>query len=396
MKLFISVVLLVFSFNLPAQHLQLSPQAEISILTVGPGAHFNDCFGHSAFRINDPVAGIDLAYNYGMFDTSEPGFYTRFAMGTQDYYLVAYDFKRFLGGYQAQNRWIKEQVLNLTRDETQHVFEFLEENRKPENRAYRYDPYFNNCATKMRDLVVDALGDDITFDHSHLKEPMSLRALTDENSFNHPWWDFGIDIALGTVIDGPAEPEEYMYLPDYVFEAYEHATITRDGSQIPAVKSSKVLFESDFYEIHKESIMPWMVFSVVAVLVIMITYLDYVKNRRSRWLDFLLMLLTGLAGLMVILLWFATSHKITANNLNILWAFLPNLVVGFLLLKKTPPAWVRSYVRFLVILLLCMIFIWILKVQVYSVALLPIMAFLAVRYVFLWRRGLTDSGTLQT
>ena len=98
----------------------------------GAGFKFNDCFGHSAFRIKDPVANIDLAYNYGMFNTAEPGFYTRFAMGTQDYYLVAYDFSRFLGGYQAQNRWIKEQVLNLTRDETQHVFEYLENNRKPE------------------------------------------------------------------------------------------------------------------------------------------------------------------------------------------------------------------------------------------------------------------------
>ncbi len=393
MKHCIAIVLLLCSFNLSAQYLQLSPQAEISILTVGPGSNFNDCFGHSAFRIKDPVANIDLAYNYGMFNTAEPGFYTRFAMGTQDYYLVAYDFSRFLGGYQAQNRWIKEQVLNLTRDETQHVFEYLENNRKPENRAYRYDPYFNNCATKMRDLVVGALGDKITFDHSHLPENMSLRDLTDENSFNHPWWDFGVDIALGTVIDGSATPAEYMFLPDYVFEAYEHATINRNGQQIPAVKSSTQLFESDFYEIRKESIMPWMVFSIAAVLIILVTYMDYVKNRRSRWLDFILMMLTGLSGLMIVLLWFATSHKITPNNLNVLWAFLPNLYVGILLLRKNPPAWVRSYVRFLVILLLATLFIWVLRIQVFSTALFPIMAFLAIRYVFLWRKGLvSDTG----
>ena len=388
MKHCIVLVLLVFSFSLSAQYRQLSSQAEISILTVGPGAHFNDCFGHSAFRIHDPVGNIDLAYNYGMFDTKEPGFYTRFAMGTQDYYLVAYDFKRFLGGYQAQNRWIKEQVLNLNRGEVQHVFEFLENNRKDENRDYRYDPYFNNCATKMSDLVVDALGDKITFDHSHLPEGMSMRDLTDVNSFNHPWWDFGVDIALGTVIDGPAKPEEFMFLPDYVFAAYENATISRNGREVPAVKSSQTLFDSDFYELRTGGFMPWMAFTIMAVVVILFTYRDYVKKRRSRWLDLVLMLLTGLTGLMVILLWFATSHKITPNNLNILWAFLPNLLVGFVLLKKNPPAWVRTYILFLMILLLGAAFIWVLRIQVYSTALFPIMAFLTVRYVFLWRKGL--------
>ena len=391
MKHCIAIVLLVCSFSLSAQYRQLSSQAEISVITVGPGGHFNDCFGHSAFRIHDPIGNIDIAYNYGVFDTSEPGFYTRFAMGTQDYFLAGYEFKRFLGNYQAQNRWVKEQVLNLARDEVQHVFEFLENNRKKENRAYRYDPYFNNCATKMRDLVVDALGDKITFDHSHLPEGMSMRDLTDENSFNHPWWDFGVDIALGTVIDGPATPEEFMFLPDYVFAAYEHASINRNGQQIPAVKVSRSLFDSDFYEVRKESIMPWMVFAIMAVIVILVTYIDYTKNRRSRWLDFVLMLITGLCGLMIILLWFATSHKITPNNLNILWAFLPNLVVGFVLLKKNPPAWVRSYVRFLVILLLGALFIWVLRIQVYSTALFPIMAFLAVRYVFLWRKALAPA-----
>ena len=107
------------------------------------------------------------------------------------------------------------------------------------------------------------------------------------------------------------------------------------------------------------------------------------------------MLLTGLTGLMVVLLWFATSHKITPNNLNILWAFLPNLFVGFVLLKKNPPAWVRSYIRFLVILLLGTVFIWILRIQVYSTALFPILAFLTIRYVFLWRRGLVGTSGRQ-
>ncbi len=385
------MVLLCCGFWVSAQGPQLSQRAEISILTVGPGSNFYDCFGHSAFRIKDPNLGIDLAYNYGMFDTDEPGFYTRFSLGTQDYYLAAYDFKYFLGSYQRQNRWIKEQTLDLNRGEIQQIFNFLENNRKPENRAYRYDPYFDNCATRMRDLVVDALGGKITFNNEHLPIGKSLRDLTDDNSFNFPWWDFGVDLALGTVIDGPATPEEFMFLPDYIFLAYENATIDRDGKPVPAVRKSEQLFEADYYEQRRESMMPWMIFSVIAVVVVFLTVRDFNKKKRSRWLDFVLMLVTGLCGAMVVFLWFFTSHKITPNNLNILWAFLPNVVVAFYLVKKEPPQWLRVYVRFLFILLLLMLIVWLLKVQLFATAMIPFMIMLGVRYGFLWTRGLVKS-----
>lgn len=390
MKHWLVTVLLLCTVSLSAQYRQLSYQAEISILTVGPGPNFYDCFGHSAFRIKDPASNIDLAYNYGMFDTDEPGFYTRFAMGTQDYYLSAYEFRYFLGGYQRQNRWIKEQVLNLERDEIQQIFEFLERNRLPENRAYRYDPYFDNCATRMRDLVISALGSRITFHSDHLPKNMSLRDLTDENSFNFPWWDLGVDLGLGNIVDGPADPMEYMFLPDYIYLAYENATIDRDGKEVPAVKSASVLFESDYYEQRKEYIMPWMVFSVAAFLVLVFTVIDYLKQKRSRWIDFVLMLITGLCGLLVAFLWFFTSHKITPNNLNVLWAFFPNLVVGFYLLKKEPPNWTRVYVRFLLILLILMLFIWLLRIQVFATAMIPMMILLGARYAFLWQKGLVN------
>lgn len=382
------LVFLVFSYSLPAQVRQLSAEAELSVITVGPGPEYNDCFGHSAFRLRDPLSGIDLAYNYGTFNTNEPGFYKRFALGIQEYYLAAYDFKRFLGSYQAQNRSLREQVLNLTREEVQRIFEQMEDDRRPENRAYRYDPYFNSCGTKMRDLVVDVLGDRINFDSSHLTQKLSLRGLTHQYGFNHPWWDFGVDLALGTVMDGEASPAEHLFLPEYVFKAYENATINRNGTEVPAVKRQSLLFESGAHEIRQKLIRPWMVFSVLALVVILFTYRDLVKKTRSRWLDFLLMFLTGFPGLVILFLWFLTDHPTTPDNLNILWAFAPNLLAGFLLLKKNPPAWVRSYIRFLVILVLCMLFIWLLKVQVFSMALLPVITFLTVRYVFLWRRGL--------
>ena len=59
----------------------LSDQAEISVLSIGPGTSLNDAFGHSAFRVKDKGLGIDDVYNYGIYDFNTPNFYLKFAQG---------------------------------------------------------------------------------------------------------------------------------------------------------------------------------------------------------------------------------------------------------------------------------------------------------------------------
>ncbi|KYG78606.1 hypothetical protein MB14_17910 [Roseivirga ehrenbergii] len=380
--------LLLFVFSAKAQFPGLSGQAEISIITIGPGENLYDSFGHGAIRVQDPYLSIDRVYNYGTFDSFEDGFYLKFAQGKLNYKLSIQDFNRFLGNYQAQNRWITEQVLSLTQAEKQEIFEFLENNAIPENSYYLYDFFYDNCATKLRDVVGDVLGNKLTFNNSHLTEEKTFRDLIQENTFNFPWWDFGIDLALGAVIDVNATAEEHMFLPDYVMQAYANATITRGDETVPAVKAKNQLFESDYYETPRESITPWMIFSILLLVVVVFTYKDTLQNTRARYLDFTILFITGLIGLVVALLWFATDHTATAKNLNLLWAFAPNLVVAFYVAKKRAPVWTRGYVRFLFILLIGMTFIWVFQLQVFSIALLPVMLLLAVRYAFLWVKGL--------
>jgi len=388
MKLNLILLGLLACLSLSAQFPKLSEQAEVSLITVGPGPNLVDCFGHSALRVKDPGLGIDKAYNYGIFDTTESGFYIRFAAGTQQYMVAAYDFVRFFQNYRSENRWITEQVLNINQDEKQGIFEFLENNILPQNKYYLYDQFFDNCATKLRDIPKSVLGDKLTFHGDYLTEEASYRDLVDENSFNHLWMDLGIDIGLGNVVDRTADVEARMYLPDYVLSAYEHATITRNGVEEPAIKSTNKLFESDYYEQRKEQLSPTLLISVIALVVIILTFKDWLTKKRSRWLDLTLFLFTGLIGLLVLLLWVATHHSTTINNLNVLWAFAPNLVIAFLVFKKQPKKWLMVYVRFLVILLIAMTFVWLGRLQVYNTSLIPIMIMLTVRYVYLWQKGL--------
>lgn len=388
MKISLVLFSLLACLSLSAQYAKLSDQAEVSLITVGPGPSLVDCFGHSALRVKDPVLNIDKAYNYGIFDTTEKGFYIRFAAGTQQYMVAAYDFSLFLDSYVRQNRWMTEQVMNITQEEKQAIFEFLENNILPQNRLYLYDQFFDNCATKLRDIPKSVLGDKLEFHGDYLTEEASYRDLVDENSFNHLWLDLGIDIGLGNIVDRKADVEARMYLPDYVLSAYEHATINRNGVEEPAIKSTYKLFESDYYEQKRDSLSPTLVMSVIALIVIILTVRDYKTKKRSRWLDLVLFLITGLIGLIVLLLWVATHHTTTVNNLNVLWAFAPNLLVAFLIVKKAPKKWLMVYVRFLVVLLIAMTCAWLAKLQVFNTALIPLMIMLVVRYVYLWQKGL--------
>ena len=75
------LILLLFCVSLQAQQLNLSVYAEVSIVTVGPGEHLYEAFGHTTIRVKDPVLQLDIAYNYGVFDYNAPNFYANFTKG---------------------------------------------------------------------------------------------------------------------------------------------------------------------------------------------------------------------------------------------------------------------------------------------------------------------------
>jgi len=386
-KLLVFIILL-FPVLGKAQQLKLSDKAEVSILTVGPGAALDALFGHNAIRINDPVWGIDATYGYGSFDFSTPNFYLKFTRGKLMYEAAKIDFNRFVQGYQYENRWIYEQVLDLDALNKQEIYDFVEWNILPENKKYKYDFFFDNCATKMRDIVHDVVGADLIFSGDYLTEKRSFRDLLREMNGAMPWISLGMDIALGAPIDPKATPEEHMFLPNYVLSGFENATVMKNGIDRPAIKSERMIFQPVEKETKKGLLRPIVVFSVLMLMVLGLTFRDYKNKSRSKYLDFIIFLITGIVGVLVILLWTATEHDGMRNNLNVLWAFAPNLVVAFYLLKTNPPKWVRSYARLTFILLIMMVLIWTVGVQVYSTALIPFVLLVGLRYFFLWQKGL--------
>jgi len=378
---FIFIILLGY-FQLTAQQ-KLSPKATISVVTCGPGNELYSTFGHSAFRIYDPILGLDKIYNYGEFNFNAPNFYLNFAKGNLIYQLSTSSFNRFLRIYKYKNRWVKTQELAITTSEVQALFDFLENNAKPKNKSYRYDFFYDNCATKIEDVIKTVLKEKVTFSNAHITSTKTHRDLIADYTINHKWSKFGIDLALGSVIDVEATKDNYKFLPDYIYQAFDNATITTQSNTKKLVKNSRTILKEVKQKQQFSIIQPLIVFLVIALFILFITYKNYVSNKRSKWLDFILYFITGIVGIVVLLLWFATLHTATYKNFNFLWAFAPNLIIAFYLLKSKIPKWLNYYNWLLLILIVIMILFWLLKIQVFNIALLPIILAMAIRYYYL-------------
>lgn len=370
------LVLLFFVTNL--SNAQVSEQATISVLTCGPyQGELYSAFGHSAFRIHDPIRGIDVVCNYGTFDFNQPNFYLNFAKGYLYYKLGIEDYRGFENRYIYENRFIHEQILNLTEKQKQKLFAYLQWNSLPENQNYVYDYFYNNCSTQIRDVVVKALGAEVTFDESHITTDYTIRELTDFYLQHQPWGDLGIDIGLGLPMDKKAAPLEYMFLPDYVESGFDHATITHDGSVVPLVKEKVVTYQSRDEEIPKGLPPPLYVFSALGIVALALSVWDLKRKKLSGWFDAVLFALVGLTGLLLCFLWFFTDHHAAAKNFNLLWALPTHLIAVFAFYKHA--RWLKVYFLLVAILSACTLVSWSRLPQMLHYALIPLVATLAIR-----------------
>lgn len=359
---------------------QLSDDAEASVLTFGPGNSLNDAFGHNAFKIKDKAKGIDIVYGYGQYDFDAPNFYLKFARGKLNYLISRHFYSDIFNYYSRENRTINEQVLNLSTEQKQKLFDYLEDNYKPENRKYLYDFFYDNCATKIRDVLSTVTNNAITFKKPESFEPKTFRTLIYEHVDKNSWGSFGIDVALGSVVDRQASANEFMFLPKYIHAFFEVSKI--NGNE-DLVKSSNVLYKRKDDNSSGFIFSPLVILGLLAIVILFITYKDFKGQKRTKWLDVTLFSLTGTIGILLLLLWFGTDHTATWQNYNLLWACPLNIIVIGQLLKAKIKNWVKSYLKFLVIMLCLMTMHWLIGVQVFAIALTPLLIALAVRYIYL-------------
>jgi len=368
----------------------LSDSARVSMLTILPGEAVYSEFGHSAFRVRDPERDIDRVYNYGTFAFGDPFFVPKFVYGQLDYYLSVVPYAPAYRHYRSLRRPIIEQHLQLTADQRTALFRFLEINARPENRTYRYDFLFDNCSTRIRDALEAAVGEAVQF--TNQPDPnKSFRHLLDPWVADRPSLSLGFDLALGTPTDRIATPREVMFLPVYLMEAFDQATIRADGATQPLVARTDTTLWFEDYDATEQAF-PWprWLSWIGFVVVLGVTARGALRGERpGRGLDTALLGFAGLAGSIMAFLWFISEHAVTNYNWNLLWAWPTHLVAAALVWRRADSPRLRAYFGGAAGLALLTALGWTLWPQDLHPAVLPLTLLLAVR--FGWRAYMATS-----
>ncbi|WP_317194899.1 lipoprotein N-acyltransferase Lnb domain-containing protein [Litoribacter ruber] len=379
-----AIVLILFFTLTPLLSSAQTHRYQISLLTCDPGEELYSSFGHSALRVLDMETGKDLVFNWGTFDFDDPNFYLKFTQGRLDYFLSLSTFEQFLYHYRYFERGVREQVLNLSPEQVERTVALLNENARPENIYYRYDFFYDNCSTRIRDIMEAVLGRNLDWNEPVEEEAKTFRDLIFEYVYRLPWADFGIDLALGSVIDQEASEREKQFLPDYMEAAFARAEIVGDGPSRLLAQPARIVLDYPLVDQENEVFNPHLVFWLVAIGFILLTYVGYKKHRLFAGADVALFAVLGLIGVVITFLWFFTEHTTTVYNWNILWAFPAHLVLLYGLTMKTPAAWVKQYLFFAMLLANLTLVFWILGFQDFHSSIIPILLIIILRSNYLY------------
>jgi hypothetical protein len=308
---------------------------EISVLTCSPGDQIYSIFGHTAVRVCNPNIGLDAVINYGLFDFSQESFVYRFVKGETDYMCGAEAYNSFLYSYAWRGSGVKATVLDLTDAEKERFIRVLTNDLRPENREYRYNFAYNNCATKIRDIV--------NFAYSGKYESLqpseyTFREVIGHYAENYPWYMFSFDICLGgKAYNTLMTPEEVQFLPEYLDAALNNSIINRDGEEIkPKTKEEIHLTPADTI-IEKTIFTPFVVACILLVLsIINLSFGNKLGKKLGKGFKIASNIYSGaifltytLIGLLVTFLIFFSEHPFTTWNMNIC-IFNPLIVIPFI------------------------------------------------------------------
>jgi len=380
-KKLVAVFLFFNSFFSSAQD---SCSFRISLLTCTPGTELYSTFGHSAFRVVDSINNRDLVFNYGTFDFYDPKFYNKFVKGRLLYFVSIDSLNGFLEEYDYYKRGITEQVINLSCEEKQGLVAALFENAKEENKYYRYDFNYDNCTTRLRDMVEKVAGKQLATKNILPKPNTTFRNLIHVylDRGGQQWSKFGIDLLLGNPMDKIVTNREAMFLPDYLLMAFDSSAL--DGK--PAMVEKKILLNYfDAYKT-KTGITPLIVFGILFLIIAVLSF-----STRNRWnlffriFDPFFFIFLGLLGILILFMWFGTEHAMCRNNFNILWTLPTHLPAALLLFSKRQ--WVNTYFRFIFFYTIALLIAWFFLPQQFNTAFLPIVGIILIRSYFLSKRN---------
>lgn len=315
--------------------LQAREPLRVSLLTADAGAEVYQLEGHTALRLLRE-GEYDMVVNWGIFDFNSPNFLYRFVKGETDYVVAAYPYELFLEEYRREGRSVTEQELSLDSMTAERMEELVRRNLEPQNRTYRYNYVADNCATRPLAMIEEAIGDSLRL--QPLREPfeygetgireepgdaMTFREEMTRYHNSYPWYQFGIDLALGTGIDRPITQRQRTFSP--LFLRQQMATAT-DGQGVHIIKATRQVLPAAAEGVCLAATPWWLTPMAVGWYLLIICVVVGLVNIASgrigivgKVLDTVLYGTYFLGGCLLTFLVFVSVHPATSPNWLLLW-----------------------------------------------------------------------------
>jgi hypothetical protein len=401
--LIISIIFILSSAY--ASSITLSEKSSVSLITCSPGEAIYELFGHTAIRVVDAENQLDIVFNYGLFSFDEPNFIGRFVRGKTDYEVGIQGFQDFVMTYAMRNSSVIEQVINFTQEEKQAIWERLSTDILPENKKYRYNFVFNNCATRPRDIIERASTGRVIYPYNI--SPMTFREAIGVYTKNAKWSKFGFDLCLGMNADKAASETDLHFLPEMLSESLAQTMVQYEENKKEKLTSptayiiNKANNEDENTASKAAFFTPLKVSWLMFALVLSLTIYGYIKKKKLYFLDATLFFVAGIVGSLLLFLALFSKHPFTDDNFNIVWLN-PFWFVPFLLavipFPRKKDVLIAFYIAVSVVLTLFILSMWAIP-QYFNPAFIPLVLLLLTRvasYVFYWGYKKDKTGKYYT
>ena len=211
------------------------------------------------------------------------------------------------------------QRINIDPKEIRTFIELINENVKPENAKYRYDFFYDDCSTRIRDLLEKSIGNKLRYPSAEPAKIPTFRDMVAKYQSPYPWLRFGVDLIMGSTSDKKAGFRERMFLPIDLKDELSETFVIRSGKMIPLLQNPVVLLDFKDPSVKPNFFLaPPFVFTLVIALILILA--ARIKSRKIiRIMDIIIYSVFSVLSVLMIFFNFFTDHLQMKWNLNIIW-----------------------------------------------------------------------------
>ena len=193
---------------------------EVVLLTFGVGDVIFEKFGHAALCLNHEDAD-PLCFNYGVTDFKAGSVLAwNFLRTQQRFWVDPESWDAMTHFYKWEDRDIWVQNLPLTPVQARKVEHKLMFDIREENRFYVYDHFFDNCTTRLRDIIDDATSGQLRAG-TYVSYPLTYREIALRGLAEFPILVSLTDFIFGRQTDDTPTVWQAMFHPNVLREQVE-------------------------------------------------------------------------------------------------------------------------------------------------------------------------------